>query len=220
MKPEIQITADGSPTLFVPEMDEHYHSVNGAGSESRHVFINAGFLELAKEKETGNRINILELGFGTGLNAMLTALEAETCGLKVNYSGLEKFPLPEEIYSKLDFGAENRSLFLKLHRAEWEKPVKISENFVLNKVCCDFNDFRFPEKYDLVYYDAFAPDKQPEVWQQTLFDAIFKSMNRGGILTTYCAKGAVRRGFVQAGFAVERIPGPAGKREMLRCRVQ
>ncbi|MDR0612018.1 MAG: tRNA (5-methylaminomethyl-2-thiouridine)(34)-methyltransferase MnmD [Dysgonamonadaceae bacterium] len=210
MKIEIQLTADGSPTLFLPEMDEHYHSVNGAVRESQHVYIEAGFKQCRKSE-----IHVLEMGFGTGLNVLLTALEAENQKIKVFYTGLEKFPLPAKITDRLNYS--ETALFRAIHLAEWEKSVPVNPYLYLKKIRTDFRDFNFPDKYDVVYYDAFAPDKQPGVWSSELFDRIFSSMNRGGIITTYCAKGNVRRMMQQAGFAVERIPGPPGKREMLRA---
>ncbi|MDR1632940.1 MAG: tRNA (5-methylaminomethyl-2-thiouridine)(34)-methyltransferase MnmD [Dysgonamonadaceae bacterium] len=213
MKIEIQTTADGSPTLFLPEMDEHYHSVNGAIRESKHVYIEAGFKQCRKSE-----IHVLEMGFGTGLNVLLTALEAENQKIKVFYTGLEKFPLPAEITDRLNYS--ETSLFQAIHQAEWGKSEPVTPYFHLKKIQTGFNDFNFPGKYDIVYYDAFAPDKQPGVWSSELFDKIFSAMNPGGIITTYCAKGSIRRMMQQAGFTVERIPGPLGKREMLRGRIK
>jgi Uncharacterized conserved protein len=204
----IQETADGSHTLYLPEMDEHYHSVNGAINESRHVYIEAGLNHCSKKE-----IRVLEMGFGTGLNALLTLEEAEKRNISVHYTSLEKFPLLPEIYTKLNYGER----LLDLHQTSWEKFVEITPSFSLLKVETDFNSYSFPDNYDVVYYDAFAPDKQEEVWNQDLFNAIYSSMNPSGILTTYCAKGSIRRMMQQAGFNVERLPGPKGKREMLRA---
>ncbi|MCL2598199.1 MAG: tRNA (5-methylaminomethyl-2-thiouridine)(34)-methyltransferase MnmD [Paludibacter sp.] len=220
-------TADGSVTLYVPEMDEHYHSTNGAVQEARHVYIGAGLLHYIRTSYFGDEsaigtqseIQILEFGFGTGLNAFLTALEAERQKIKIRYVALEKFPLSQEITNQLNYLPENSVLFQNLHSAGWGNPVEITPYFTLQKLAIDFAGFDFPSKYDVVYYDAFAPDKQPEVWTQELFDRIFSAMNQGGVLTTYCAKGAIRRMMQQAGFVVERIPGAAGKREMLRANV-
>jgi tRNA U34 5-methylaminomethyl-2-thiouridine-forming methyltransferase MnmC len=211
MKIFLETSADGSHTIFVPEMDEHYHSINGAVQESKHVYLEAGFKQCRKTK-----IHVLEMGFGTGLNALLTALEAEQRKIKVFYTGLEKFPLPPEIISQLNYSEINRTLFQTIHQTEWEKSEQINPYFYLEKMQTDFRNFNFPDSYDVVYYDAFAPDKQPEVWSQELFNKIFSAMNPCGILTTYCAKGSIRRMMQQAGFTVERIPGPPGKREMLR----
>jgi tRNA U34 5-methylaminomethyl-2-thiouridine-forming methyltransferase MnmC len=207
----LEITDDGSHTLFLPEMNEHYHSTNGAIQESKHVYIEAGLKQCRKAE-----IQVLELGFGTGLNALLTALEAEKRGIKVSYTGLEKFPLPQEIILQLNYSETDKNLFQLIHQAAWETPSVISPCFQLTKMQTDFLAFDFPGSYDVVYYDAFAPDKQPEVWSQELFGKIFSAMNPDGILTTYSAKGNIRRIMQQTGFIVERIPGPPGKREILR----
>jgi tRNA U34 5-methylaminomethyl-2-thiouridine-forming methyltransferase MnmC len=213
MKLEIQTTADGSHTLFLPEMNEHYHSVNGAIQESKHVYINAGFMQCRKPE-----IRVLEMGFGTGLNALLTALEAENQKNKVFYTGLEKYPLPSEIIGRMNYSEVNPLLFQAICHAGWGKSESIHPYFYLEKIQTGFRDFDFPDKYDVVYYDAFAPDKQPDAWSSEIFGKIFSAMNPDGVLTTYCAKGSIRRWMQHAGFSVERIPGPAGKREMLRAR--
>jgi len=222
-----ETTADGSPTLYVPDLDEHYHSMNGAIQESRHVYIEAGLLHYIKKKyivdKTYNleqsEINVLEFGFGTGLNAFLTALEAEKLRIKIRYSALEKFPLPHKVTDQLNYFPADLLLFKHIHKSDWGNPVKITPFFILQKMEVDFNEFDFPDRCDVVYFDAFAPDKQPEVWTQELFNKVFASMNPEGVLTTYCAKGNVRRMMQQAGFVVERIPGAQGKREMLRANV-
>lgn len=210
---EIQITSDGSRTIYLPEIDEHYHSINGAEQESVHVYVQAGFNECRKQT-----ITLLEMGFGTGLNAFLTAMEAAKREVFVQYVTLEKFPLEKHIIEQLHYGGKDNRIFEKIHRAEWGTTVTISPYFSILKIKTDFSDYTFPDNYDVVYYDAFAPDKQEEVWSRELFDKIYRQMNPGGILTTYCAKGTVRRMMMASGFQVERIPGPAGKREMLRAR--
>ena len=207
------ITADGSPTLYLPEMDEHYHSVNGAIREARHVYIDAGLNQCPKIT-----IQVLELGFGTGLNAFLTAEEAERRKTQVIYTTLENNPLSDEIVEKLHYVPGKEELFRKIHCVAWEKVVSLTPHFTLQKIHTDFREFTYSGNYDIVYYDAFAPDKQQEVWSQELVDAIYHAMNPAGILTTYCAKGSIRRRMQQAGFSVERLPGPPGKREMLRAR--
>ncbi|GHU71458.1 hypothetical protein FACS189413_13190 [Bacteroidia bacterium] len=209
---EIQFTADGSHTLFLPEMNEHYHSVNGAVQESRHVYIEAGFNRCPK-----SLIHVLEMGFGTGLNALLTALEAEKRRISTLYTALEKYPLPAETTHQLNYDELAPEIFRKIHATEWETPIPITPFFTLRKIQTDFSAYTYPGCYDVVYYDAFAPDKQTEVWSQSLFDTIYNAMQTSGILTTYCAKGHIRRMMQRAGFAVERIPGPPGKREMLRA---
>ncbi|MDR1344159.1 MAG: tRNA (5-methylaminomethyl-2-thiouridine)(34)-methyltransferase MnmD [Tannerellaceae bacterium] len=217
VNPEVQQTADGSHTLFVPEINEHYHSVNGAIQESLHVFINAGLRCLSKEN-----IRILEIGFGTGLNALLSLLEAErTDKLRIEYHTVELYPLPAELTSALNYAEQlcpgRKEWFDALHTAPWGEDVMITPNFILHKIKGDCNLCELPDSIDLVYFDAFAPDKQPEMWSQEIFDALYKRMAEGGILTTYCAKGAVRRMMIKAGYSVERIPGPPGKREMIRA---
>ena len=216
----LETTADGSSTLYVPELDEHYHSMNGAVQESQHVYIAAGLNHYIHSSNHYNKeIQVLEFGFGTGLSAFLTTLEAEKQKMKIHYTALEKYPLSQEITNRLNYSTENQALFQYIHQIAWEKPVSITPYFILQKLEIDFVDFDFPNRYDVVYYDAFAPDKQPEVWSQELFDKLFFSMNQGGVLTTYCAKGNIRRMMQQAGFTVERISGAAGKREMLRANV-
>ena len=219
----VERTNDGSATLYVPDLDEHYHSTNGAVQESQHVYLEAGLIHYIniyyKHNEIcDKKINVLEFGFGTGLNTFLTALEAEKQKIKILYVALEKFPLSQEITEKLNYSADNEFLFQQIHQSEWENPVQLSPYFTLHKVNIDFKLFNFPNRYDVVYFDAFAPDKQPEVWTQELFGKIYSAMNQEGVMTTYCAKGSVRRMVQQAGFFVERIPGAAGKREMLRAK--
>jgi tRNA U34 5-methylaminomethyl-2-thiouridine-forming methyltransferase MnmC len=213
---ELQMTADGSHTLFIPEMDEHYHSVNGAVQESRHVFIEAGLHHLPQKT-----VNVLEIGFGTGLNAFLTVLDSAATASTVYYYSFELYPLSLEVIEALNYGEmickDKNDVFHALHTADWNRAVKITENFTLYKIQGDSNREQLPEGIDLVYFDAFAPDKQPEMWNQEIFNKLFAAMNPGGILTTYCAKGMVRRMMKEAGYSVERIPGPPGKREMLRA---
>lgn len=215
----LEITADGSHTLFIPEMDEHYHSVNGAVQESRHVFIEAGWKHRLQEKrETPAEIRILEIGFGTGLNAFLTLLEAERSGHPVHYYSIERYPLEPETVRALNYGEGSyQDRFQALHAAPWNEPALITPRFTLHKILGDSNHCALPEKIDLVYFDAFAPDKQPEMWNPGIFGKLYACMTPGALLTTYCAKGAVRRMMKEAGYSVERIPGPPGKREMLRA---
>lgn len=213
---QLQETADGSHTLFIPEMDEHYHSVNGAVQESRHVFIDAGLHQQEKKD-----ITVFEIGFGTGLNAFLTLLDAEEKGRKVDYYSVELYPLEPDLVATLNYGEvicpEKKELFSALHAAPWNEAADITSHFTLHKIQGDNNSCPLPEDIDLVYFDAFAPDKQPEMWNQEIFDKLYAHMAEGGILTTYCAKGVVRRMMQKAGYSVERIPGPPGKREMLRA---
>lgn len=218
VKPEIEITADGSHTLFVPELNEHYHSVNGAIQESNHVFIDAGLTHCVKAD-----INIFEVGFGTGLNAFLTLMSAEQSSRKVHYTGVEAYPLDLDTINKLNYSEQYspryRDLYSKLHTVEWGNSVPITPDFSLTKLHADLTDFEWSNlrNIDLIYFDAFAPDKQPDLWTQQIFDHLYHAANNGAVMTTYCAKGVVRRMMQHAGFVVERLPGPPGKREMLRA---
>ena len=184
--------------------------------ESRHVFIEAG-LHRQEKKD----ITVFEVGFGTGLNAYLTLLDAENEDRSVDYFSVELYPLDPALVRALNYGdmicPEKKMLFTALHSAAWNEPVKITDHFTLHKIQGDNNSCTLPEDMDLIYFDAFAPDKQPEMWSQEIFDRLYAHTSEGGILTTYCAKGVVRRMMQKAGYSVERIPGPPGKREMLRA---
>ena len=214
---KLEQTADGSYTLYVPELDEHYHSVKGALTESQHIFIDMGL-----KHSSITAPHILEIGLGTGLNCVLTLLEAKESQRHVYYTGIERYPLNEEIIRKLNYpsiiGKECEEDYFAIHQAPWEEDVCLSPWFTLHKMKGDFTHYSFEQKYDIIYFDAFAPEKQPEMWEQSLFDNLYQVLNEGGILTTYCAKGVVRRMLQTAGFKVERLPGPpGGKREILRA---
>jgi len=208
------LTKDGSKTLFLPELNETYHSKFGAITESKHVFIKSGY-QFLKQFE----IKILEIGFGTGLNAVLTYLEHLKDGRKIYYESLEKYPLSNEIIKQLNYFSDKKTedIFKKIHQADWQKPYKINNKFTLFKNKFDLTDYQSDMRFDLIYFDAFAPNKQPEMWTENIFQKMFNLLNSGGILVTYSAKGSVRRTMQSAGFIVERIPGPPGKREMLRA---
>ena len=214
---KLEQTADGSFTLYVPELDEHYHSVKGALTESQHIFIDMGL----KHSPIINP-RILEIGLGTGLNCVLTLLEAKESQRHIHYTGIERFPLSDKILRKLNYpsiiGKECEEDYFAIHQAPWEEDVCLSPCFTLHKMEGDFTHYTFEQKYDIIYFDAFAPERQPEMWEQSLFDNLYNILNEGGILTTYCAKGVVRRMLQTAGFRVERLPGPpGGKREILRA---
>lgn len=217
MPKEFLITEDGSHTIYVPELDEHYHSVHGAVQESVHVYIESGFQMIQKQK-----INVLEIGFGTGLNAYLTYCYAQEKNQEINYCAIEKYPLGENEYKMLNYPEsvfpEYASIFTRLHASDWNKPQSISARFILHKIQADFTEFQFDgqSQFDLIYYDAFAPQKQPEMWTEEILRKVAGQLKTGGILTTYCAKGAVRRALADAGLKMERIPGPIGKKEILR----
>jgi tRNA U34 5-methylaminomethyl-2-thiouridine-forming methyltransferase MnmC len=216
MQTTIQQTEDGSHTLYVPAIDERYHSTHGAVQESMHIFIDAGLRACKKE-----RVNILEIGFGTGLNVYLTLLEAEKNGKRIHYTSLELYPLTKDVFLRLNYPDmlhESKQLFRTLHRAAWNVETDITPTFVLKKIAADFTKYRFSGTFDLVFFDAFSPEKQPEMWAEEHFRKIYAHSSPDAILTTYCAKGAVRRTLQSVGFEVERLQGPAGKREMLRGR--
>ena len=214
---KLEQTADGSYTLYVPELDEHYHSVKGALTESQHIFIDMGLKHSSVPSP-----RILEIGLGTGLNCFLTLLNAEEEKRHIHYTGIERFPLDMDVIKKLDYpsiiGKRHEQDYLAIHQAPWEEDVALSSWFTLHKIQGDFTHYDFIKGYDIIYFDAFAPEKQPEMWEQSLFNSLYEILNEGGILTTYCAKGVVRRMLQQAGFIVERLPGPpGGKREILRA---
>jgi tRNA U34 5-methylaminomethyl-2-thiouridine-forming methyltransferase MnmC len=217
MNKEFVITQDGSHTIYLPLMDEHYHSTFGAVQESLHIYINAGFLQLQIKE-----VSILEIGFGTGLNALLTYIFAVKQGIRVKYQSIEKYPLSEHEIKILNYTdgqyKEYAAFFDRIHRAPWDTEVEIAPGFVLHKILGDMTTFAFDlqDKIDLVYYDAFAPSKQPELWTNALIQKVADCVKTGGIVVTYCAKGSVRRSFEGAGFKMERLPGPPGKKEFIR----
>lgn len=218
-KPQIRFitTGDGSHSLYHETLHETYHSTHGAMKESTHVFIEAGLRHLP---ENANPIHVLEIGFGTGLNAWLTAQDALTISRHVYYTTLEPFPLSDEISANLNY-AENslelQNLLRKIHASTWENDQVIHDHFVLHKSTAKLQEFSSDKKFDLIYYDAFGPPAQPEMWTTEILQKVADLMNDEGILVTYCAKGQVRRDLASAGLFVERLPGPPGKREMLRA---
>lgn len=216
----LELTADGSHTLFVPKLNEHYHSVNGALQESKQVFINNGLHHLpACLKE----INILEIGFGTGLNALLTVLEAKKQRRKINYVAIEPEPVDLKIIDQLNYasqigGTEAAGYFKKLHDAGWVYPGFLSDYFIISKIQARLEDITLSdEKFHLVYFDAFGPEVQPELWTEQIFVKLFKCLKPDGVLVTYSCKGTVKRAMKAVGFTIEKLPGSAGKREVLRA---
>lgn len=214
MKREIKKTADGSHTLFVPEMDEHFHSVHGALQESMHVFIQTGLKACQKED-----IYLFEVGFGTGLNALLTL--ANQGHKKIHYYSIEKYPLNTEEYEHLNFSefmtSDLAKCFPKLHDCEWNQTVEISPGFEFCKIQGDLTSFDFTglPQFDLIYFDAFAPNKQADMWDEQIFQKLAANCNAGAIIVTYCAQGEVRRKMMRSGFEMQRLAGPPGKKEML-----
>jgi len=212
----IYVSGDGSHSIISGRFGESYHSRFGAIQESKHVFIKQGLLYRSKSIDS---IRILEFGFGTGLNAALTWQFALAHPEKtIYYSGLENYPISVSMAVKLNYptllGLPN---FISLHESQWGQEEKISTNFYFAKSKRDFGDVHSDSSYDLIYYDPFAPDCQPELWKPNMLKLVLKVMARSGIFVTYCAKGAFRRALLEVGFDVEKLPGPPGKREMLRA---
>ena len=209
----IQKTEDLSPTLFSSKYNEHYHSKFGAVNESLHVFI-SGLKQINKKE-----ISIFEMGFGTGLNALLTLEYAELNMLDINYYTIEKHPIEQDVFNKLIYSHASKNNFTKLHSSKWEEAVQISKQFSIHKSESDLKEYIHQNKYDLVYFDAFSPDIQPDLWTSKIFDKIYKQMNKDGIFLTYSVKGVVKRALKSVGFKIEKVPGPKGKREILRAYV-
>lgn len=211
-------TEDGSHSLFDEELNETYHSTRGAVGESKHVFIKEG-LEFFSSQNQAKEINILEVGLGTGLNAFLTAQFAKDIGRKIHFTSLEPFPIDEKIYSQLNYGSspEEKELLLSIHEAEWKKEVEFSAHFTLEKTTAKLEGFETIKSYDLIYFDAFAPSKQAEIWELGNLEKCFQLLSAGGILTTYCAQGQFKRNLTEVGFQVESLQGAMGKKEMVRA---
>lgn len=213
---EIIQTEDGSCTLFVPGLNEHYHSIYGAIQEAGHIFIEAGLKHCP-----GKWLSVLEAGFGTGLNAYLSLLYADKQHLLLQYHSLEKYPLSETEVAHLNYPsllpANSCGWFNSLHSCPWEEEVKIHDYFYLHKHQTDFREICFTENFDIVFFDAFNPDVQPHLWTEEVLSGFYQALKPGGILVTYCVKGIVKRALRNLGFTLKRLPGPPGKREMLRA---
>ena len=216
MERSLRLTEDGSHTIFVDILDETYHSTHGALQESVHVFIKQGLHTTSKAA-----LRILEIGFGTGLNALLTLWSARQMNIEVHYHAVEKYPLHKAEYSKLNFeqfmdGVSKGTLNM-MHKAEWDSSVRLSDRFTLFKEKADFRSMNPPGGFDLIYFDAFSPDKQPELWSKDVFSIIENSTCRDAVLVTYSSNGEVRRTLNECGFKVKKVPGPPGKIEMVRA---
>lgn len=216
---EIIQTADGSKTIVNKDLQATYHSKHGALQESLHIFILHGLI--ATQKQFGNHLHIFEVGFGTGLNALLTAIEAEKNNLHIQYTSIEKFPISIQIHHDLQhqkhFPPHNQKLVNSIIESEWNNWQKISENFKLKKIHVDFLYHTFDSNYHLIYFDAFAPDHHQEIWDKAIFERIYEAMHHNGILVTFCAKGSFKRMLRSIGFRVEAIAGPIGKREITKA---
>lgn len=237
MEREVVITADGSSTIHLPEWDEQYHSKHGAIQEAYHVFIKHGLHYFCTETNASNGItssaveksqqvlshpiSILEIGFGTGLNAFITLLEAKKLNLKIDYFGVEAYPVAMHEMEQLNYPNQleaeaNDTLFKMMHEVPWEEKYPISNTFLLTKQKRFFSEIEEKDNYNLIYFDAFGARVQPELWTETIFKQMFDALKENGVLVTYAAKGSVRRAMQVVGFKVEKLPGPPGKREMLR----
>lgn len=222
MKREIFITQDGSSTIRIPEWDEQYHSKHGAIQEAEHVFIQSGLAHYTTHFTPTDAISILEIGFGTGLNALLTALHNMESNILIEYTGLEAYPVEEKEWRQLNYAEviPNKlasKIYTDLNAAKWESFQKILPNFLLRKKQLYFQEFDELNQYNLIYFDAFGARVQPELWEESIFKNMYNSLKNNGVLVTYSAKGSVRRAMLKVGFEVEKIPGPPGKREMLRA---
>lgn len=215
IEPAVEVTEDGSHTLLHPVLNDSYHSLRGAVGESRHVFIENGLKQSGKR-----RVKIFEMGFGTGLNALLTLEEAVSSGLNVEYHAIELYPVDPEIARTLNYADKNSSLyeyFMKIHYSPWGKKTIINDNFTLTKYNIPLAEMKFDTTFDIIYFDAFSPDTQPDLWTTEIFSEIYRHTSTGGILVTYSAKGSVKRALRDAGFEVHRLPGALGKRHMVRA---
>jgi len=222
MKRKIILTEDGSHTIFSEEVNQHYHSRFGALQESKHIFIDAGLCcEIIAPLET---VSILEIGFGTGLNALLTYFRAKELNKTVYYETIEPYPLSLYEVALLNYPnllsyTNANEIFTILHNTVWNKAQTISNNFTLLKRKMSATKATYtPNRFDLVYFDAFSPEVQPELWTKELFESIYNSMKNGSILLTYCSKGSVQKTFAECGFLIEKLSGPIGKREILRVK--
>lgn len=209
-------TKDGSNTVLNTELGSTYHSRHGAITESKHVFLDKGLRKQLERQVTD--ITLLEMGLGTGLNALLTLKEVLQQPVRINYHSLELYPIPESVWSTFklpnelsDFETE----FEEMHTSDWGMKIQLSDNFEITKHQISLLDFVGDVRFDVVYFDAFEPETQPELWTEEVFSRLFEMMNLEGVLTTYCCKGYVRRNMISAGFVVEKVAGPPGKREML-----
>ena len=225
MKREIIITQDGSSTIHIPDWNEQYHSKHGAIQEAYHVFIKHGLHHFYHSKafsKTYKAISILEIGFGTGLNAFISLLEAEQLDIYINYFGVEAYPVSISEIGKLNYVetldvTEKQGVFKKLHNAPWNTKQEINSKFYLTKQQKLFHDIEDLNKHDIIYFDAFGARVQPELWTEAIFKKMYEALKVNGVLVTYSAKGSVRRAMQAVGFKVEKLSGPPGKREMLRA---
>ena len=217
MKREVVETGDGSKTIMIIDLDENYHSSHGALQEAMHVFIKNGLNSTPKAE-----VNVFEMGFGTGLNAFLTGVTAKEVEKKVFYQGVEAYPVDklelEALGYKNVLGEKNSSIYTKINQIDWEKVIQVTDNLKVLKNEAKLQDLKLQDNFfDIIYYDAFGPRAQDEMWSVELFQKMYNSLQKGGFLVTYCAKGQVKRNMKEVGFEIERLEGPPGKREMTRA---
>lgn len=218
MERKIIVTKDGSVTIHIEDWDESYHSKHGAIQEAYHVFIKNGLDNFKNDL----KVSILEIGFGTGLNAFITFLEAKKRNLDVEYVGVEAYPISQEEVNQLNYVTELQaddflSTFKFIHEADWEKKIEVDSAFKLTKRKQFFQDINDKEKYDLIYFDAFGFRVQPELWDETIFKKMYEALLPNGVLVTYACRSSIKKAMLNVGFQVERLPGAPGKREMLRA---
>ncbi|MFK7783130.1 tRNA (5-methylaminomethyl-2-thiouridine)(34)-methyltransferase MnmD [Psychroserpens sp.] len=221
MQRKIITTADGSKTIQIEDWNEQYHSVHGAVQEANHVYIKHGLLFFIEEYASKyNSIAILEIGFGTGLNAILTLLSSEKLNLNINYFGVEAYPVSSDELQHLNYSEIldiTDNSFQSIHNCDWESTHHISKHFSLTKLKKLFNDINDVNCYDIIYFDAFGARVQPELWTEALFKKMYAALKQNGVLVTYSSKGTVKRALKAVGFTIERLDGPPGKRHMLRA---
>ena len=215
---KIITTEDGSHSLFDEKLNETYHSTRGAKGESLHVFIKEGLEHWITKNEAKGAIKILEVGLGTGLNAFLTAQFATAKKKKIHFTSLEPFPIARDVYQHLNFyqSEEEKDLLMKIHASDWEEVIHLSQDFSLFKTQSKLEKYESDELFDIIYFDAFAPSKQPEVWSLDNLKSCHDLLEKGGVLTTYCAQGQFKRDLAEAGFEVDTLQGAMGKKEMVR----
>ena len=220
MKRSIITTSDGSKTIQIEGWNEQYHSIHGALQEAKHVYINAGLKTFLERQPKQNALTVLEIGFGTGLNALLTALESLNISQEICYHGIEAYPVEAEELQALGYHTligSDPSIFQNIHNCSWHETHKILPHFSIVKRQAFFSDIAEANAFDVIYFDAFGPRVQPNLWIESIFKKMYEALRPNGLLVTYCAKGSVRRCMQAVGFEVERLPGPPGKREMLRA---
>ena len=214
-------SGDGSDSVFSSLFNSSYHSRYGAVTESKCIFIDAGLDYFIKTRtpETTQIIKIFEMGFGTGLNAFLTYIYAFQRHIIVSYTTVEAYPLPIELVDTLNYSELMgfKDVFKSLHKSLWNHEISLNEHFKFTKIFSTLETYEVNENFDIIYFDAFGPQSQPELWSDDVLNKMYRMLVSGGILTSFCAKGSFKRSLKSAGFTVESMPGPPGKREITRA---